>query len=51
MRGAAFAIDKEHGADLRRRVKELGPWFQNIDFGNGITAASDRLTSSPYHRR
>jgi tRNA (mo5U34)-methyltransferase len=29
--------------DLRARVAELGPWFQNIDLGGGLTTAPDHF--------
>lgn len=39
MRQAAASVSPRHSADLRDRVDALGPWFQNIDLGGGITTA------------
>jgi len=34
------AVDAEH---LRERVTQLGPWFQNLDLGNGLRTAPDHF--------
>jgi tRNA (mo5U34)-methyltransferase len=37
---AKIAFDRD---DLRSRVEALGPWFQNIDLGQGIQTAPDHF--------
>jgi len=32
-----------HRQDLRERVETLGPWFHNIDLGNGLETAPDHF--------
>src|SRR5215208_2038746 len=34
-------------ADVRRRVEELGPWFQNMDLGGVMTAPGHFLGNYP----
>lgn len=35
--------DRQHGRALRERMAELGPWFQNMDLGHGISTAPDHF--------
>ncbi len=39
----ARLVGSERTEQLRARVEELGPWFQNIDLGHGIRTAPDHF--------
>ncbi|MFC0205837.1 TIGR04290 family methyltransferase [Novosphingobium soli] len=39
----AAAPRRQDTAELRDRIEELGPWFHNIDLGNGLTTAPEHF--------